>query len=386
MGLAAPLLLGLGLAPLASSLQQFEVADGLTCDVAAREAAASLLADQDWASLRGHPCVPGDVLLQLEAGVEDPADAVEYLGGQVVADAGPGAMAGLSFLSLGTQHTSCVKGLLPKVMYIGVGHSGSTTLADAMNQHPDLTYGQTKEHNCIWNYNGDNKAGFIERYTGQFQVKCSKKIAFDSSPRTMFLGDPDDEQTITYPIAKKFGLGVGAVAALKDVLGPDAKFITMFRDPVPWAMSNGVQDVLDAKELKDIQINRSNLGFGKGFLKGQTLTHGFFAKRACYANGLEAWLKVFPRENFLFLTSEDFFADPQATYDQVTDFLGVPRAQYPQDLSNGGSGRRRNNRKHHGGVHEEYHALPWVKDCRERLEKLTGIKVKWDDHSESPSE
>jgi len=162
--------------------------------------------------------------------------------------------------------------------------------------------------------------------------------------------------------------------------------LTMFRDPVPWAMSNGVQDVLDEKDLKNIQINRSNLGFGKGFLKGQTLTHGFFAKRACYANGLEAWLKVFPRENFLFLTSEDFFADPQATYDQVTDFLGVPRAQYPQDLSNGGSGRRRNNRKHHGGVHEEYHALPWVKDCRERLEKLTGIKVKWDDHSESPSE
>jgi hypothetical protein len=332
--------------------------------------------------------VPGETLLQLEAGVEDPADAVEYLGERVVADAGPGpgAAAGLSFLSVGTQHASCVKGLLPKVMYIGVGHSGSTTLADAMNQHPDLTYGQTKEHNCIWNYNGDNKAGFIERYTGQFQVKCSKKIAFDSSPRTIFLGDPHDEQTITYPIAKKFGLGEGAVAALKDVLGPEAKFITMFRDPVPWAMSNGVQDVLDEKDLKNIQINRSNLGFGKGFLKGQTLTHGFFAQRACYANGLEAWLKVFPRESFLFLTSEDFFADPQATYDQVTDFLGVPRAQYPEDLSKGGSGRRRNNRKHHGDVHEQYHALPWVKDCRERLEKLTGLKVKWDDHAESSSE
>ncbi|CAK0823442.1 unnamed protein product, partial [Prorocentrum cordatum] len=369
---------------------QLEAAAALGCDVAAREVAAERLAARDWAGLRGHPCVPGDVLDQLEAGVEDPADAVEYLGERVVADAGPAAMdrrraqaeEGLSFLSVGAQHTSCVKGLLPKVMYIGVGHSGSTTLADAMNLHPDLTYGQTKEHNCIWNYNGDNKAGFIERYTGQFQVKCSKKIAFDSSPRTLFLGDPGDEQTITYPIAKKFGLGEGAVAALKDVLGPDAKFITMFRDPVPWAMSNGVQDVLDEKDLKDIQINRSNLGFGKGFLKGQTLTHGFFAKRACYANGLEAWLKVFPRENFLFLTSEDFFADPQATYDQVTDFLGVPRAQYPEDLSKGGSGRRRNSRKHHDDVHEKYHALPSVKSCRERLEKMTGLKLKWTDHVE----
>jgi hypothetical protein len=377
----APLLAAaVGLAHFVTALQLHEEEVlGQRCDVAAKEDAAGLIRDAQWDRLRGHPCMHSDTLMQLEAGIEDPADAVEYLGARIVADAEPEEV-GPSLLELGRRHKSCVKNLLPKVMYIGVGHSGSTTLADAMNKHPHLSYGQTKEHNCIWNYEGENKEDFLDDYTRQFQVKCSKKITFDSSPRTMYLGDPADEQTANYPIALRYGLGKGAVEALKDVLGSDAKFIAMFRDPVPWAMSNGVQDVLSEDQLQNIEVNRSNLGFNKRFLQGQTLTHGFFAKRACYANGLEPWLEVFPRKNFLFLTSEDFFADPQATYDQVTDFLGVKRAPYPEKLKHGGSGRRRNSRKHHEGVHEQYHGLPWVKTCRRRLEDLTGLKFKWDDY------
>lgn len=45
----------------------------------------------------------------------------------------------------------------------------------------------------------------------------------------------------------------------------------------------------------------------------------------CYANFINNWLEVFPRKNFLFLMSEDYFADSQATIDQITDFVGVKR-------------------------------------------------------------
>jgi hypothetical protein len=39
---------------------------------------------------------------------------------------------------------------------------------------------------------------------------------------------------------------------------------------------------------------------------------------------LEQWLPHFPRESFLFLLSERFYADPSTALGQVTDFLQLP--------------------------------------------------------------
>jgi hypothetical protein len=57
-----------------------------------------------------------------------------------------------------------------------------------------------------------------------------------------------------------------------------------------------------------------------------------FAHRHCsyvdqgrYAPMLERWYAAFGRERVLVAISEEMYADPQATFDRVTDHLGIRR-------------------------------------------------------------
>jgi len=49
-----------------------------------------------------------------------------------------------------------------------------------------------------------------------------------------------------------------------------------------------------------------------------------------YVYFIEKWMAVFPREQFLILKSEDFYANPTATLTQVFEFLGVPDYPLPE--------------------------------------------------------
>ena len=49
-----------------------------------------------------------------------------------------------------------------------------------------------------------------------------------------------------------------------------------------------------------------------------------YRARGRYLEHLEPWLKLFDRDQFLFLISEEFYADPAGTYARVLEFLGLP--------------------------------------------------------------
>ena len=51
--------------------------------------------------------------------------------------------------------------------------------------------------------------------------------------------------------------------------------------------------------------------------------HLSYFNQGRYAASLERWLDVFPRDNFMFVRSEDMFVDPGPVYDEVTSWLGV---------------------------------------------------------------
>ena len=58
-----------------------------------------------------------------------------------------------------------------------------------------------------------------------------------------------------------------------------------------------------------------------------------YASRGLYAEQLERWLEVFPREQLLVLSPTSSAADPAATYSRVLDFLGAALhglASYPR--------------------------------------------------------
>ncbi len=114
---------------------------------------------------------------------------------------------------------------------------------------------------------------------------------------------------------------------------PQAKLIFLFRDPIKRAWS-------------DYQMFRKS-GHEKGtfsaavenemrWLADRTLDplihsaakNTFSPVRylfnGMYARVLQNWLAVFPREQCLFLISEDFFCDGRAVSEQVQKFLGLP--------------------------------------------------------------
>ncbi|MCC3513012.1 MAG: sulfotransferase, partial [Microcoleus sp. PH2017_17_BER_D_A] len=49
--------------------------------------------------------------------------------------------------------------------------------------------------------------------------------------------------------------------------------------------------------------------------------------KSLYACSLKQWMNLFPREQFLILQSEEFYANPAATLSQVFDFLDLPDHQ-----------------------------------------------------------
>lgn len=54
--------------------------------------------------------------------------------------------------------------------------------------------------------------------------------------------------------------------------------------------------------------------------------HWSYVDQGRYARGLVRWFDAYPRHQILVLRSEDLYGDPQTTFDQVTDFLGVRQA------------------------------------------------------------
>lgn len=139
-------------------------------------------------------------------------------------------------------------------------------------------------------------------------------------------------------------------------LGADLKLIWMIRDPIDWAMSFRPLTTVD---------------------KFKELLHKH-TRNLCLANYLEAWLKVFPREQMLFLETSEYFADSRATLGKTLKFLGVPPYDY-SDEELKSFGRRRST--HTGIVTDEirtkWHADSHNRECKKRLEVLTGITFKW---------
>ena len=49
-----------------------------------------------------------------------------------------------------------------------------------------------------------------------------------------------------------------------------------------------------------------------------------YIQRGLYAKQLKSWFEIFPRDNILILSTEDFKNDNNMTYSKIFDFLDIP--------------------------------------------------------------
>jgi Sulfotransferase domain len=202
---------------------------------------------------------------------------------------------------------------LPDFLILGAQKAGTTALYAYLRWHPDLTGPSWKEVSFF----DRHYARGASWYRGHFPLRPRGRIVGEASPGYLF-----------HPLAPK--------RVQETVAG--ARLIVLLRDPVDRALSHYHHEValgrepLSFEEALDAEEERTRGEEERLVRDPSHFSHAWwdftYVARGRYAEQLERWLAVFPREQLLVLASEQLAADTAATFARVLDFLGAP----PHDL------------------------------------------------------
>ena len=200
--------------------------------------------------------------------------------------------------------------VLPDFLIAGTQRGGTSALFSYLRRHPGITGPAWKEVSYFDRHYARGPAW----YRGNFPTArgARGRLVGEASPNTL-----------SHPLAAE------RTAALL----PDARLITLLRDPVDRAFSHyqheralgreplsfeqalAVEDERLRGELERMRADRA-------YFSDAWWNHAYFA-RGLYADQLERWIAAFPREGLLILASDELFADPGGTYARVLEFLGA---------------------------------------------------------------
>ncbi len=118
---------------------------------------------------------------------------------------------------------------------------------------------------------------------------------------------------------------------------PGLKLISVLRDPVERAYSQYQMQLRGGTETRSFEYalereeeewprELERLLADPAYISPTGLQRSYVA-RGRYAEQLERWLRFFPREQLLILTSDDLLDDPAETMAVVAAFLGIPAWQ-----------------------------------------------------------
>jgi hypothetical protein len=267
--------------------------------------------------------------------------------------------------------------MLPDFVVIGAAKSGTTTLYGALAEHPFVTpctttdpyFLETKEvHFFDYSYYRG-----LDWYRSCFPL-VSDNEAFAREHGRPFLTGEASPSYISHPWAP--------VRIRKCI--PDVKLIAVLRNPVDRAYSQfqmsrkeGVEPFESFDEAVEHEDERLRPELARMAQNPRYNSWNFgcwsYLARSRYAEQLERWLAVFPREQLLVLKAEDLFASPQQVLDVVHEFLGLPEHRYA-------SVERLNPGAYDDGISPETRArlADYFRPHNERLYELVGFDFGWD--------
>jgi hypothetical protein len=203
---------------------------------------------------------------------------------------------------------------LPDFLVIGAQKAGTTALYAYLRWHPGITGPSWKEVSFFDRHWWRGEAW----YRGQFPLRAGERLVGEASPSYLF-----------HPLAP------GRARSLV----PDAKLVALLRDPVDRAYSQYQHEVALGREPLSFE---DALAAEDDRLAGEVerLTEDprafsrawwdhTYAARGRYAEQLERWLAVFPREQLLVVPTEELGERPAETYASILAFLGAE----PYELS-----------------------------------------------------
>lgn len=210
--------------------------------------------------------------------------------------------------------TSSIR-VLPDFLIPGTQKGGTTSLYAYLSAHPAVAPALAKEiHFFDYNF-GRGEAWYRAHFPTYWErVRGRFRLTGEASPYYLF-----------YPHA--------AWRAAQCV--PHAKLIVLLRNPVERAYSHyqhqvrlGLETLAFAQAI-DQEAARLIGEYEELLNDDEYYSFNYqnysYCARGMYADQLTRWFRYFPREQFLILRSEDFYANQSAQFARVLDFLHAPR-------------------------------------------------------------
>jgi hypothetical protein len=211
---------------------------------------------------------------------------------------------------------------LPDFLIIGAQKAGTTALFAYLRWHPEVMGPSWKEVSFF-----DRRYGRERTYRSSFPAWPRQWVVSRRRGVWPLVGEASPSY-ILHPLAPR------RVAEMV----PDVRLIALLRDPVERAYSHYQHEVRlgreplsfdDALDAEDERL--------RGEVERMVAEPGYFseawwnytyAARGRYAEQLERWFEVFPREQLLVLFTEELGDDTEESYARVLEFIGAR----PHDL------------------------------------------------------
>ncbi len=204
--------------------------------------------------------------------------------------------------------------LLPSFVIAGAPKCGTSTLYDYLGGHPGVRRGERKEPTNFLHYPGSRLRSAMNY---PLRLGAGGSVVGDASVE--YFSHPD---------------GPANVRAIV----PDAKIVFLLRDPVRrawsdyWMFRNFGTESGDFDEIVGRAVDwlsDDHLDPLIDCVERVNSNPVRYVAIGRYARILERWLRVWPREQCLFVLSEDFFARPSETLLDVQRHLGLEARDLP---------------------------------------------------------
>jgi hypothetical protein len=206
---------------------------------------------------------------------------------------------------------------LPDFLVIGGQKCGTTALYAYLRWHPGITGPAWKEVSYFDRHYGRGEAW----YRGQFPSRPWLWLTGGRSGRRPLVGEASPSYVL-HPDAP----------TRAQALVPDARLVVLLRNPVDRALSHYNYEVAlgreplsfeEALEREPLRLEGELERLGDTSYFSRAWWDYTYLARGRYAEQLERWLAVFPREQLLVLASERLRADPASAYARVLEHLGA---------------------------------------------------------------
>lgn len=207
---------------------------------------------------------------------------------------------------------------LPDFLILGGMKCGTTTLYRALIRHPRVRAAGRKEVGYFSHLHGHGPTW----YRGWFPLAGRARLG-------RWLGGPAGATGEATPYYLFHPHAAGRIAAAV----PAVRLVALLRDPTDRAYSHYRHNVragrepLSFDEALDREESRTRAGRDRMLREPGYECEAFrdysYAARGVYADQLAAYRRLFPADQLLVLSSEDYFADPAATLGRVFAHLGL---------------------------------------------------------------